>query len=123
MEQFEFHHHETTPATTSGAGPPPPREWVTVEPGITQMTLNEDPATGRKTVLQRWEPNTVNVKANYVHTYVEEIFLVEGDLRDVKRTPETVWEKGAYAYRKPGMDHGPFASNNGCLMYVVCLPA
>lgn len=122
MEQFEFHPYDTTPAAPSGAAPPPSREWVTVEPGITQMTLNEDPATGRKTCLQRWEPNTVNVKENYVHTFAEEIFLVEGDLRDVKRTPGTVWEKGAYAYRKPGMDHGPFASSKGCLMYVVCIP-
>lgn len=117
MHQFEFHHYTSPPAANSA-----PREWATVEPGITQMTLNEDPTTGRKTILQRWEPNTENTKENYVHDYVEEIFLVEGDLRDVKRSPGVVWEKGAYAYRKPGMDHGPFASYKGCLMYVVCIP-
>jgi hypothetical protein len=33
------------------------------------------------------------------------------------------WEKGAYAYRKSGMRHGPFRSGDqGCLMFIVCLP-
>ena len=45
---------------------------------------------------------------------------MEGDLKDVARG-ET-YSKGCYAYRKPGMVHGPFASEGGCLMFITCSP-
>jgi hypothetical protein len=65
--------------------------------------------------------------------------LIEGDLTDLKgRRSGTgeiigdaadkgegkgdVWTKGAYAYRKPGMDHGPLRSEEGCLMFIVVIP-
>ncbi|KAK5988163.1 hypothetical protein PT974_12303 [Cladobotryum mycophilum] len=95
MEQFDFH-----PATAS-------RTWSPLGPGIEQMVLNEDKATGRRTTLQRYEPGAQNARVE-THTYIEEIYLVEGDLHDI--TLGQGWEKGAYAYRKPGMEHGPFRS-------------
>lgn len=110
MEQFEFHD-----ATSH-----PNRSWVQVEPGIYEMILNEDSTSGRKTLLQRWDPNTANVKDNFVHPYIEEIFIVEGDLADTRLNEK--WVKGAYAYRKPGMNHGPFRSEEGCLMFITCSP-
>ncbi|KAM0335424.1 hypothetical protein ACHAQA_000470 [Verticillium albo-atrum] len=110
MEQFEFH-----PATAD-----PSRTWQPLEPGIDEMLLNHDPATGRRTTLQRWQPNTSNVQQLFVHDYVEEIYLADGDLADT-RLGET-WHKGAYAYRKPGMPHGPFRSETGCLMFILCIP-
>lgn len=70
-----------------------------------------------------------------MHDYIEEIVILEGDLRDLKgRKSGTgeivdgeeekgeVWTKGAYAYRKPGMEHGPFRSEEGCLMFIVVIP-
>lgn len=61
--------------------------------------------------------------------------IIEGDLRDLRgRKSGTgeiihgggedgdVWGKGAYAYRKPGMNHGPFRSEGGCLMFIVIIP-
>lgn len=116
MEQFEFHPSSHHPHTND------PRPWLPLEPGIDELVLNHDPATGRRTTLQRWQPNTKNVKQNFIHDYVEEIYIVEGDFRDTKRSPEVIWEKGAYAYRKPGMEHGPFESKFGCLMFIVCGP-
>jgi hypothetical protein len=127
MEQFEFHPFETHPISGK------PREWKTLEPGISQLTLNYDPATGRGTYLQRWEPKTENVIQNFVHEYIEEIFIVEGDLRDLRGRKSgsgvvvegeegDVWTKGSYAHRKPGMEHGPFRSEAGCLMFIVCIP-
>jgi hypothetical protein len=96
------------------------------------MTLNSDPSTGRATYLQRWAPQTSNQIQNFVHDYIEEIVIVEGDLRDLKGrksgTGEVgegggeVWTQGAYAYRKPGMEHGPFRSEQGCLMFIVVIP-
>ena len=46
--------------------------------------------------------------------------MAEGDLYDEHL--QRGWEKGAYAYRKPGMRHGPFRSEGGCLMFIVCIP-
>lgn len=71
-----------------------------------------------------------------MHDYVEEIVILEGDLRDLKgrksgtgeiveggeKGDGEVWTKGAYAYRKPGMEHGPFRSEGGCLMFIVVIP-
>ncbi|KAJ8084642.1 hypothetical protein PM082_003416 [Marasmius tenuissimus] len=130
MNQYEFHNFSTEPSTSRA------REWVTLEPGITQSTLNFNPETGRGTYLQKWEPKTSNRIQNFVHDYIEEIFIVEGDLRDLKgRKSGTgelagdghedkgeVWGKGSYAYRKPGMEHGPFRSEGGCLMFIVVIP-
>lgn len=127
MEQFEFHPYKINPVTGQ------PREWKQLEPGISQLALNHDPSTGRGTYLQRWEPNTENQIQNFVHDYIEEIFIVEGDIRDLKgRKSGTgeiaggekgdVWTKGSYAYRKPGMEHGPFRSEGGCLMFIVVIP-
>ena len=111
MEQMEFH----------DAISRPDRSWTQTEPGIDEMILNQNPATGRKTLLQRWQPGAANAKNIFVHSYIEEIYLVEGDLTDTRLSQS--WQKGAYAYRKPGMEHGPFASKNGCLMFITCTPA
>jgi hypothetical protein len=115
MQQFEFH-----PATQH---PTINRSWVEVEPSIYEMTLNSSsPDSLRRTVLQRWEPNTNNTCQDFVHDYIEEIYIVDGTLSCEDDPGRGVqggqWEKGAYAYRKPGMHHGPFRSGpNGCLMF------
>ena len=47
------------------------------------------------------------------------IFL-EGGLEDL--TLSQAWGKGAYAYRYPGMKHGPYrALEGGCLQFVKIL--
>lgn len=110
MEQMEFHDAESRPN----------RSWKVREPGIDEMILNHDPTTGRKTLLQRWQPGAANVQRIFVHEYIEEIYIIEGDLTDTRLAQS--WQKGAYAYRKPGMEHGPFASAGGCLMFITCTP-
>lgn len=111
MEQFEFH----------DAASHPNANWETIDTGVTQLLLNHDPTTGRRTILQRWEPGAANAQSHsFVHDYVEEIYMAEGDLYDTVLRQR--WTAGAYAYRKPGMEHGPFESEKGCLMFVVCIP-
>ncbi|KAJ9609628.1 hypothetical protein H2200_005956 [Cladophialophora chaetospira] len=110
MEQFEFHDPSSRPDRT----------WKQIEPGIDEMILNEDPATGRRTLLQRWQPGAANAQDIFVHAYIEEIYIVDGDLTDTRLGQS--WQKGAYAYRKPGMEHGPFKSEGGCLMFITCTP-
>lgn len=107
MEQFEFHIPNDTQFHPLDG------------PHITQLTLNTT-SSHRQTTLQRWAPNARNAQAHpFAHPYVEEIYIVEGDLTDL--TLGKRFEKGCYAYRKPGMEHGPFWSEGGCLMFVVCL--
>jgi hypothetical protein len=109
MEQYEFHSPSSLPH----------RQWVEIEPNIHEMILNSDPSTGRRTLLQRHQPGSLNAKQS-LHTYIEEIFIVEGDLTDTNL--KETFGKGFYAYRKPGMVHGPFASEGGCLMFITCTP-
>jgi hypothetical protein len=112
MEQFEFHEATSLPTRT----------WFEKESlgsKIEEMILNEDPTTGRRTLLQRHQPGSLDSKES-LHDYIEEIFIVEGDLGD-KRTGQT-YQKGYYAYRKLGMVHGPFFSKTGCLMFITCTP-
>ncbi|ETN41337.1 uncharacterized protein HMPREF1541_03272 [Cyphellophora europaea CBS 101466] len=119
MQQFEF--HPSLPSTTASAA------WIEVEPSIHELTLNSSPSSSRRTLLQRWAPNTSNVCQDFVHEYIEEIYIVEGTLSCEDDSARGVqggkWEKGAYAYRKPGMRHGPFRSGEeGCLMFITCTP-
>ncbi|KAM0259661.1 hypothetical protein ACHAQJ_003240 [Trichoderma viride] len=103
MEQFEFH----DPTTRSA--------WRQCSPGIEELVLNEDTATGRKTLLQRWQPGAANpAPSHFVHSFVEEVYIVEGDLTD--KTLAQTFYKGMYAYRNPGMEHGPWTSERGCLI-------
>jgi hypothetical protein len=109
MEQLEFHDPTALPG----------REWIEVEPRIHEMILNEDKTTGRRTLLQRHQPGSLNANKS-LHDYIEEIYIVKGDLID--KTANETYEAGFYAYRKPGMIHGPFASATGCLMFITCTP-
>ena len=108
MEQLEFH----DPASRSS--------WHEYEPGIHMMILNEDLKTGRRTLLQRYDPGAANAKDIEPHPYIEEIFIVEGDLIDT--TTGQTYTKGMYAYRNPGMKHGPYSSRGGYLGFVLCVP-
>jgi hypothetical protein len=119
MHQYEFHPPETVTSRT----------WTILEPGIDELVLNHDPATGRRSTLQRWQPGARNAKTS-LHDYFEEVMLMEGDFRVVpgegtaKGENETEWwGKGAYAFRHPGMLHGPFESRSGCLMFITCYAA
>ncbi|KAL5386265.1 hypothetical protein DPSP01_004346 [Paraphaeosphaeria sporulosa] len=71
MEELEFHPDRKHPLTHN------------TRPWDSQLTLNHDPSTGRATYLQRWDPNTEKQVRNFVHDCVEEMFSVEGDLRDL----------------------------------------
>ncbi|KAJ3890187.1 hypothetical protein GG344DRAFT_50124 [Lentinula edodes] len=54
------------------------------------------------------------------HDYIEEVIFIEGGLKDL--TLQREWGPGAYAYRLPGMKHGPYrAGENGCLEFVKCI--
>ncbi|MGW2566395.1 cupin domain-containing protein [Streptomyces sp. NPDC001537] len=104
--QSEFHRPEAPWRRPPGAAD-----------GVWEQVLAEDPQTGDATVLQRYEPGTdTSAQGSVRHDYFEEVYLVEGSLTDL-RLGET-FTAGMYAYRHPGMEHGPWTSGEGVLMLV-----
>jgi hypothetical protein len=84
-------------------------------PGVWAQTLAADPQTGAYTGLLRYEPGVDTSQIGIrVHEYWEEVYIVEGDLTDL-RLGET-FTTGMYACRPPGMPHGPWRTENGVTM-------
>lgn len=91
-------------------------------PGITQKilsgSLDEAGRRGARTRLLRFAPG-VYTTAPFVHEYWEEAFLVSGDLivgNDAQGRGGEPFSPHSYACRPPGVFHGPFKSEGGCLL-------
>ena len=83
--------------------------------------IDETSRAGNRTRLLRFAPGAFTTEA-FVHTYWEEVFLLSGDLcvADDENNPDfTKYEGFTYACRPPGVYHGPFRSENGCLLLEV----
>lgn len=107
-------------SVTAGQGP-----WYPLAPGIWELLLNGTKDSHEKSVLQWYEPHATspNTAEAITHPYIEEVVFLRGGLEDL--TLGTAWEgPGVYAYRRPGMRHGPYrAGKEGCLMFVRVVPA
>tara|TARA_B110000438_G_C15707041_1_gene603631 strand:- start:175 stop:1032 length:858 start_codon:yes stop_codon:yes gene_type:complete len=83
--------------------------------GTFHKSLYEDPYTGERTwmigMAPHWSTNLCEV-----HPVVEEEFSILGDLC----FPLGNFRDGAYFWRPPGIQHGPFASWGGSLHIVRC---
>jgi hypothetical protein len=88
---------------------------------ILASDLDETRKTGSRTRLLRFDPG-VFTTAPFVHDHWEEVYLLSGDL--------TVGNDGAgqggepflsptYACRPPGVHHGPFKSESGCMLFEI----
>ena len=87
--------------------------------GVTEAVLARDEQTGLPTILQRYEPGTDTSPAGVVtHDFWEEVYILEGSLHDL--TLGQTFNAGSYACRPPGMPHGPWRSDDGCLVLAVC---
>ncbi|WP_432891745.1 cupin domain-containing protein [Kribbella sp. CA-245084] len=87
--------------------------WVDTTNGISERVLSEGP-DGMLTRLARWAPGTLSGEEIIRHEYVEEVYLLEGELTDL--TLEQTFRPGDYACRPPGMPHGPYRTETGCTM-------
>jgi hypothetical protein len=96
----------------------PATPWVALEGaagGVWTRMLAEDPETGDYTRLLRFDPGVdTGEQGTRIHDYCEEVFILEGDLTDL-RVGET-FGAGMYACRPPGMPHGPWRTDGGALM-------
>jgi hypothetical protein len=93
------------------------------KPGFTQKVLasnlDESARTGSRTRLLRIAPGAYS-EAPFVHDHWEEVFLLEGDLivgNDAQGKGGEPFHPPTYACRPPGVYHGPFKSENGCLLF------
>ncbi len=86
-----------------------------------ELTLSIDPESGEYTRLTRFLPGADTTKfGGKSHPYPEEVFIVSGRLYD---QAFGLWlEAGHYASRPPGEVHGPFKTEEGCVVLEVSFP-
>ena len=92
-------------------------------PGIQQKVLASDldeaSKTGSRTRLLRIQPGAFSTQP-FVHDHWEEVYLMQGDLivgNDAKGEGGEPFAAPTYACRPPGVYHGPFKSEGGCLLF------
>ena len=92
--------------------------WTPIEgsPGIYEKILNKDPEAGSVTRLLKFDPG-VRTTDVLVHDFVEEIWVIEGELIDTRQNLEL--KKNYYGYRHPGMEHGPYYTKNGATTFEI----
>jgi hypothetical protein len=90
--------------------------------GITQKilsgALDEQSKRGSRTRFLRFDPGVFTTKP-FVHEYWEEVYLLSGELivgNDEHGKNGTTFQENTYACRPPGVFHGPFKSETGCLL-------
>jgi hypothetical protein len=87
-----------------------------------ELTLAIDEQTGDYTRLTRFAPGAdTSAFGSKSHDYPEEVFIVEGSLYDAAF--DRWLYKGDYASRPPGEAHGPFRTDEGCLVLEMSYPS
>jgi hypothetical protein len=87
-----------------------------------ELTLAIDEASGDYTRLTRFLAGAdTTAFGSKSHEYPEEVFIVEGRLYDAAF--DRWLEKGDYASRPPGEPHGPFRTDEGCLVLEISFPS
>jgi hypothetical protein len=85
---------------------------------LQELILSEDPETGDFTRLLRFPPGVdTSPNGTLAHDTWEEVWIVAGALRDLRLNQD--FRSGMYACRPPGMPHGPWRSDGGCLTFEV----
>lgn len=109
----EFHTLDLTEGWEVPAGYP-----TGIKQKILSGALDETNKRGSRTRLLKFDAGTYTTEP-FVHDYWEEVFLVSGDLtvgNDEAGNGGTAYLPFTYACRPPGAVHGPFKSENGCLL-------
>ena len=99
----------------------PPGYPPEIKQKILASNIDESRKSGSRTRLLRIEPGAFTT-APFVHDHWEEVYLVSGDLivgNDERGHGGEKFEAPTYACRPPGVLHGPFKSESGCLLYEI----
>jgi len=113
---LEFHKIDMNKGWATPSGYP-----AGIEQKILASDLDETRKMGSRTRLLRFAPG-VFTTSPFVHDHWEEVYLVSGDLivgNDAKGNGGEPFEAPTYACRPPGVHHGPFKSDRGCLLYEI----
>jgi len=111
-------HLEFTGVDLAGGFTVPPGYPSGFKEKILAGTLDEQQRRGSRTRLLRIEPGVYST-VPFVHEYWEEVYLLSGDLivgNDAEGRGGEKFTGPTYACRPPGVYHGPFKSEGGCLM-------
>jgi hypothetical protein len=109
----EFHLLDMTEGWVTPAGYP-----RGIEQKVLSGELDEQARRGSRTCFLRFQPGVFTTKP-FVHAYWEEVYLVSGDLivgNDEQGRNGVCFQPNTYACRPPGVHHGPFKSESGCLL-------
>ena len=96
----------------------PMKDFPGVEVKYLANDLNEETGTGARTRYVRVAPGT-KTPVTQVHAYWEDVFVLEGDLYPLAKGCDAAPDAPHYSLRPPGTAHGPFGSQNGCLLLEV----
>ena len=99
----------------------PPGYPAGIAQKILSGSLDEVNKSGTRTRILRFAPGAFTTRP-FVHDYWEEVFLFSGDLTvgsDERGNGGEAFAPFTYAVRPPGVDHGPFKSEGGCLLFEV----
>jgi hypothetical protein len=92
-----------------------------LEQQVQELILSEDPVSGEITRLTRFLPGAdTSSSGARAHAFPEEVFIVSGSLVDAACGRRL--EAGHYASRPPGELHGPFHTEDGCVVLDVSFP-
>lgn len=112
---FPKDHREFFDATEE-SGWEPVEGYQGVEQKLLSGAFDHANQSGAVTRLSRWAPGA-KVNEPVTHDWCEEVFLISGSMSIGKDGQEDQHlPKGTYAVRPPQVPHGPFFSNEGCLM-------
>jgi|SRR5579872_3865212 len=113
---LEFRRLDLTAGWEVPAGYPP-----AICQKVLASDLDERRKTGSRTRLLRFEPGAFTT-APFVHDHWEEVYLLSGDLAvgsDAHGRGGESFESPTYACRPPGVLHGPFRSERGCMLFEI----
>jgi hypothetical protein len=111
-------HLEFTPVSMKEGFHPVPGYPPGFYEKILAGTLDEKKGHGSRARLLRIDPGAFST-VPFVHEYWEEVFMLSGDLivgNDEKGNGGEKFTGPTYACRPPGVAHGPFKSDGGCIL-------
>ncbi|MBI3796212.1 MAG: cupin [Deltaproteobacteria bacterium] len=114
-------HLEFSAVDLSAGFAPPPGYPPGFAEKILAGSLDEKNLKGSRTRLLKIAAGAYSTEP-FVHQYWEEVYLLSGDLivgNDAQGRGGEQFTGPTYACRPPGVHHGPFKSDTGCLLLEV----
>lgn len=97
----------------------PPGYPDTFKQKILAQDIDEPNRTGSRSRLLKIAPGGYSTEP-FVHEHWEEVYLLNGDLivgNDANGEGGEKFYAPTYACRPPGVHHGPFKTDDGCVMF------